>query len=68
MAGASLGENLRHLIDTELEAQVWPLIPASKLKPVIFQTFMLEQARQAHELIDSGRHIGKIVLTSPHPG
>ncbi|WP_166359748.1 NAD(P)H-quinone oxidoreductase [Pseudomonas akapageensis] len=55
-------------IIAELEAQVWPLIQAGKLKPVIFETFKLEQARQAHELIDSGRHIGKIVLTSPHLG
>ncbi|WP_040067581.1 NAD(P)H-quinone oxidoreductase [Pseudomonas batumici] len=55
-------------IIAELEAQVWPLIQAGKIKPVIFQTFRLEQARQAHELIDSGRHIGKIVLTSAHLG
>ncbi|MDH4559088.1 NAD(P)H-quinone oxidoreductase [Pseudomonas sp. BN417] len=46
----------------ELEARVWPLIQAGKLKPVIYQTFALEQASRAHELIDSGRHIGKIVL------
>jgi len=52
----------------ELEAQVWPLIRAGKIKPVIFQTFRLEQALHAHELIDSGRHIGKIVLTSPQLG
>lgn len=52
----------------ELEAQVWPLIRAGKLKPNIFQTFDLEQARAAHELIDSGRHIGKIVLTSANRG
>ncbi|WP_338526998.1 NAD(P)H-quinone oxidoreductase [Pseudomonas batumici] len=55
-------------IIAELEAQVWPLIQAGKIKPVIFQTFRLKQARQAHELIDSGRHIGKIVLTSAHLG
>ncbi|MNN94758.1 hypothetical protein D3C81_2134410 [compost metagenome] len=46
----------------ELEARVWPLIQAGKLKPVIHATFDLDQANRAHELIDSGRHIGKIVL------
>lgn len=52
----------------ELEAQVWPLIQAGKLKPVIFQTFDLAHAREAHELIDRSGHIGKIVLTTRHLG
>ncbi len=52
----------------ELEAQVWPLIQAGQLKPVIYQTFALEQASSAHQLIDSGRHIGKIVLESQRIG
>lgn len=52
----------------ELEAQVWPLIQAGKLKPVIFQTFDLTHAREAHELIDRSGHIGKIVLTVQHQG
>lgn len=47
----------------ELEAQVWPLMASGAIKPVIYQTFALEQARAAHELMDSGTHIGKIVLT-----
>ncbi|WP_243737008.1 NAD(P)H-quinone oxidoreductase [Cupriavidus sp. L7L] len=46
----------------ELEAQVWPLMATGAVKPVIYQTFALEQARAAHELMDSGTHIGKIVL------
>ncbi|MCY1441081.1 putative NAD(P)H quinone oxidoreductase, PIG3 family [compost metagenome] len=55
------------LIIEELEAQVWPLIQAGKLKPVIYETFALHDANRAHELIDSGRHIGKIVLESGQP-
>lgn len=55
------------LIIEELEAQVWPLIQAGKLKPVIYETFALSDANRAHELIDSGRHIGKIVLESDQP-
>ena len=50
----------------ELEAQVWPLMATGAVKPLIYQTFALEQARAAHELMDSGTHIGKIVLTMGH--
>lgn len=49
-------------IIAELERHVWPLIHAGQLKPCLFKHFALEDAQQAHELIDSGRHIGKIIL------
>lgn len=45
-----------------LEKNVWPLLNQGKLKPVIFKTFPLEQAREAHELMESSSHTGKIVL------
>ncbi|HFH3190041.1 TPA: zinc-binding dehydrogenase, partial [Pseudomonas aeruginosa] len=51
-------------IIAELERQVWPHVRAGTVRPQVFRTFPLEQARQAHELMDSGQHIGKIVLTS----
>ncbi|MFD2643649.1 NAD(P)H-quinone oxidoreductase [Pseudomonas japonica] len=51
-------------IIAELEAQVWPHIRSGRIKPLIYATFPLGEARAAHELMDSGRHIGKIVLTS----
>src|ERR1700758_2960958 len=51
-------------IISELERQVWPLIESGKIKPVVYKTFALADARGAHELIDSGTHFGKIVLTS----
>lgn len=41
---------------------VWPEIESGKFKPVVFKTFPLEQAAQAHELMESSRHIGKIIL------
>lgn len=47
----------------ELSAQVWPLISQGLLKPQIDRTFELEEAAEAHHLMDSGMHIGKIVLT-----
>lgn len=48
----------------ELQQQVWPLIARGQVKPQVFRTFPLQDARQAHELLDSGVHIGKIVLTA----
>jgi NADPH2:quinone reductase len=49
-------------IIAELQQQVWPHIHSGHLKPVIFESFALEDVQKAHELIDSGRHIGKIIL------
>ncbi len=46
-----------------LRENVWPLIEAGRVKPEIFATFSLEKAMDAHALMDSGAHIGKIVLT-----
>jgi NADPH2:quinone reductase len=46
-----------------IEDQVWPLIVAGRVKPVIYQTFPLAEAAAAHALMESSRHIGKIVLT-----
>ena len=42
---------------------VWPLIESGKVKPVIFRTFPLAEAAEAHRLMESSNHIGKIVLT-----
>jgi NADPH:quinone reductase-like Zn-dependent oxidoreductase len=51
-------------IARELEQQVWPLLNEGKLKPLIFRTFRLEDAADAHALMESGAHIGKLVLTT----
>jgi NADPH2:quinone reductase len=45
-----------------LQEKVWPLIELGKIKPVIFKTFPLEQAAQAHALMESSSHVGKIML------
>jgi putative PIG3 family NAD(P)H quinone oxidoreductase len=50
-------------IASGLEAKVWPLIAAGKVKPVIYKTFPLAEAAAAHALMESSKHIGKIVLT-----
>lgn len=42
---------------------VWPALAAKRIKPVIFRTFAAEQVAQAHDLMESSQHVGKIVLT-----
>ena len=42
---------------------VWPLLESGKVRPVIFKTFPLADASEAHRLMESSNHIGKIVLT-----
>ena len=46
-----------------LREKIWPLIDAGKIKPEIFKTFPLAQASEAHRLMESSQHIGKLVLT-----
>lgn len=50
-------------IARDLEAQVWPLIAAGKIRPRIAATFPLADVAAAHRLMESSSHIGKIVLT-----
>jgi putative PIG3 family NAD(P)H quinone oxidoreductase len=45
-----------------LKAQVWPLLESGAVKPVIHATFPLRSAADAHRLMESSTHIGKIVL------
>lgn len=45
-----------------LERDVWPLIAEGRVRPVIYATLPLSRADKAHRLMESGAHIGKIVL------
>ncbi len=47
-----------------VESQVWPLIAQGKFKPVINSRFPLAQASEAHTLMESNQHIGKLLLTT----
>ncbi|MBL8541936.1 MAG: NAD(P)H-quinone oxidoreductase [Betaproteobacteria bacterium] len=49
-------------IARSLRDQVWPLIEAGKIRPVVHAVFPLDQAADAHALMESGAHVGKIVL------
>ncbi len=53
---------LKAEIAAHLRRDVWPLLDAGTVKPIIHATFPLEQARQAHELMESSAHLGKIML------
>ncbi len=49
-------------IARSLRRQVWPLLESGRVRPVVHAVFPLEQAAQAHVMMESGMHIGKIVL------
>ncbi|QIE57895.1 NAD(P)H-quinone oxidoreductase [Pikeienuella piscinae] len=50
-------------IADSLREKVWPLIEAGRVKPVMAARFPLKKAADAHRLMESSTHIGKIVLT-----
>jgi NADPH:quinone reductase len=52
---AHLARNLRE--------KIWPLIDAGRIRPQVFKIFPLAEAGEAHKLMESSQHIGKIVLT-----
>ena len=49
-------------IAVSLKEKVWPLFEQKKVKPVIFKTFALDEIVEAHKLMESSAHIGKIML------
>jgi NADPH:quinone reductase len=55
------------VIARELRERVWPLIEAGQVKPVIHSVFPATQAAQAHALMESSVHVGKIVLDWTRP-
>ena len=49
-------------IAAALAREVWPLLEAGTIKPIVFKTFPLAEAAAAHSLMESSEHVGKIVL------
>ncbi len=49
-------------IARQLREKVWPKIEAGKIKPSVFRTFPLDQAAEAHRLMQGAPHVGKIIL------
>jgi NADPH:quinone reductase-like Zn-dependent oxidoreductase len=50
------------MVADEIARTVWPYVEGGRLKPVIDSVFPLEQAADAHRRMESGEHVGKIVL------
>ena len=50
------------VIARALEARVWPLLEAGRVKPIVHSRFALADAAGAHRLMESSAHVGKIVL------
>lgn len=46
----------------EIREQIWPHVESGAIKPLIYKTFPLDQAAAAHKALESGDHVGKIVL------
>jgi NADPH:quinone reductase len=51
-------------LTTEIQKHVWPILEKGLFKPVIARTFPLAEAAQAHAFMESGDHIGKIILSN----
>jgi NADPH2:quinone reductase len=51
-------------IARDLEQHVWPLLASDIVQPVVYRTFPLRRAADAHRLLESGNVIGKLVLTT----
>lgn len=47
----------------EVEKQVWPLLKAGKFRANVFKVFALAEVAEAHRLMESSQHVGKIVLS-----
>jgi NADPH2:quinone reductase len=52
----------KQAIGRKLKENIWPLLEAGKIRPVVHATFSLSDAKNAHQMMESGEHIGKIVL------
>ncbi|MGL4811077.1 MAG: NAD(P)H-quinone oxidoreductase [Beijerinckiaceae bacterium] len=50
------------VIATKLRSEVWPLLDSGTVKPIVHKVFPLAQAREAHALMESSAHLGKIML------
>ena len=56
-------ETFKTAVASVMKEKIWPLLESGKLAPVISATFPLAQAADAHRLMESSQHIGKIILT-----
>jgi len=60
LRGRSAQEKTRLM--AEIEAKVWPWILQGRLKPLIYRSYPIKNAAEAHKMMESGMHFGKILL------
>lgn len=60
----SRDREFKRALAAEVETHVWPLLEAAKVRANVFRVFPLREAAEAHRLMESSTHIGKIVLES----
>lgn len=63
LRGRPLGEKAS--IVAAVREHVWPLIGAGQVRPIVDRTFPLSEAAEAHRALESGDHVGKILLLRP---
>jgi NADPH:quinone reductase-like Zn-dependent oxidoreductase len=49
-------------IAQEVEKNIWPMLLSKTVQPIIYKKFPLAEAAEAHRLMESSEHIGKILL------
>jgi NADPH:quinone reductase-like Zn-dependent oxidoreductase len=47
-----------------VDENVWPLVADGTIRPVVDRAFALDQVAQAHALVESGGHVGKVLVTT----
>jgi NADPH2:quinone reductase len=52
-------------IASALRREVWPLLESGRVRPIVYRTFPLTDASEAHRLMESSEHIGKLLLVTP---
>ena len=55
--------NEKARLAAQIESVVWPWIAAKLFKPVLDRRFPLTEAASAHRLLESGKHVGKVILS-----
>lgn len=56
-------DQVKTMIAKAVEQTIWPLVANQQIRPIVYKTFPLKEAPEAHRLMESSAHIGKIVLT-----
>jgi len=57
-------DDFKSALASEILENVWPVMEGGQFKPVIARTFSLDEAREAHSLMETSSHIGKIILVN----